>query len=124
MGIGARGFGIGAVGFGAGGFRGFCVLRCPFAPQVAPPDDPPLSSLSPLSSASSMGGNGRADGAGELEEMPFLVEIESVRESKVRHLYPRDMSELWMKKPETLMEICAMVSVLSFLRNFRYLNMT
>ncbi len=96
-------------GLGCGGlgrcFAGSAGRAASFtAPRLATiaPEGPPLSPLSPLSSLSSMGESGTAGRAagevcGELEEMSRLVARGSVRESKVRRLYPSDMSELWLK---------------------------
>ncbi len=59
-----------------------------------------------------------------LEVMPRLVARGSLRESKVRRLYLRDLSELWLKNMAILSKICVSVMLLYFSLYSRYLNMT
>ena len=71
---------------------------------------------SPPPSPSSMGARGAAGAAVRgfsrvLAVMPTLVARGSVRESKVRRLYPREMSEEWLKIIAILLEICVSVHV-------------
>jgi hypothetical protein len=90
---------------GTGGFRG--------GRNGLPEDSPPPSSSS-IGAREAVGAAVRGVSRA-LAVKPILVARGSVRESKVRHLYSREMSEEWLKIIAILSEICVPVHV-GFLR--------